>query len=248
LTSKIESLSRRVLSLQKKLADAKTPISVPASQDNIPAQAASTGPVSATSMRDPGFSTRGSHPIMPVSSDGTQPSNTPVNRTRAHSGPSSLPRPKTPERKPAPQYVFGSRTPESRISPPSSSSAVLIGKKRPPPDDFDALPTQGFTTDSLPAGLTTTESSTPRRRALQGHSGFTPVRHGAAQPTTSFPSPRRTAAVPRPKLIADVTNSPHRLTSAESGPKRSWLGKIRSASSQTAARAPSRTGRSSRMS
>jgi hypothetical protein len=260
LTSKIASLSRKVQTLQKKLADAKSSIIVPSSQADVVLPAARTSPtIDNPSTRAASSSAPAAHNLFPstrapVSLDQADLINTPNNRTRAISGPSSLPRPKTPERKMT-QPVLRPTTPERRRSrgttpdtglPSSGTMGPLIGKKRPPPEEFESLPPQGFTPDSLPAYSAPVDGSTPRARKVipSAHSGFTPVRHGSARPTLPLPSPRRRAGLPRETLIADVTNNPRPLASVEtetSKPaKRSWLGKIRGGS----AHAPGRTASS----
>jgi myosin protein heavy chain len=220
-------------------------MSTPAPQATVPAQ---LNPLSTT--------TASGHPvpphpptvaitaptIPPVPSYSPATSIGRVRPDRIASGPSSLPRPKTPERR-AQTAVFKAKTPEKRMTPartpeaPPSSSA--IGKKRRAPDDFEAcesVPAQGFTADSLPRD--DMEHTTPRlRRDFQSGQGFTPLRHHAARPTIPIPSPKRVLSnAGRPPIyIADVTNSP-RLASAPipstKEVKRSWLGRIRGAPSQ----------------
>ncbi|GLB35826.1 hypothetical protein LshimejAT787_0301140 [Lyophyllum shimeji] len=266
LTTKVEALTRKVQNLQTKLAAAKASMAAPSNPiASAPVQSSSKAPappVPGSESRNPGTRPRSTtltnphavaavSPVPPLPTyvpsvpahDPSPATRTPIHR--AVSGPSSLPRPKTPERRavqPAP--VFKARTPERRTvsSPPeASSSSTTIGKKRRAPDDFEAcekLPPQGFTVDSLPSregGEDT--STTPRvRRVLSGfQSGFTPVRN-QARPVISIPSPKRlmmgTTARSSP-VIADVTNSP-RGQSAKA--KRSWLGKIRGVSSQATSR------------
>ncbi|KAJ7170199.1 hypothetical protein C8R46DRAFT_994980 [Mycena filopes] len=214
LTTKVESLTRKVQNLQAKLAAAK------ASNPGVPAEA----PEYKASPSLPNIPTRQrsntlsavppvpSLPAFALPTPGRGPSN------RVASG-SALPRPKTPERKVIP--VFKAQTPERRIAPiPPSPSAPVLGQKRRAPDDFEDVnvPTQGFTPESLPD-----ENGTPRaRRMLTGlHSGFTPVRQSAR--AAALPASRSSNA-----YIADVTNSPRLGDTAKS--KRSWLGKIRNTS------------------
>lgn len=246
LTSKIEALSRKVQNLQSKLAIAKesgqAPAEPAASPPPPPSQPTIIPPVPQIPaiLPRPRSTTISSTPTQrtPIMS---QPAMPMAPSNRVVSGPSSLPRPKTPERRIHP--VFKARTPERHLPPtmpdslPSTSSA---GKKRRAPDDFEdghSMPPQAFTAESLPSDGR--ENTTPRlRRALQSvHSGFTPVRHQAPRPTISLPSPKRavTGGAKPPPFIADVTNSPRSL-SGQKGSKRSWLGKIRGVSSQTSGR------------
>ncbi|KAG6919010.1 hypothetical protein DXG01_009720 [Tephrocybe rancida] len=257
LTTKVESLTRKVQTLQTKLAAAKASIPVPLEAPQAitppqpPVQSSSSGSRIADRARSVTvtgvLSSSEVPPVPPLPAFlSSAPSNaqSPASRTplhRAVSGPSSLVRPKTPERTVAPHPpVFKARTPEPRMtssSPPESSSSSSIGKKRRAPDDFEAcegLPPQGFTVDSLPSqehnNHITATTATPRtRRMLSGlQSGFTPVRNNARP----IVSPKRLMTMKGSRsspVIADVTNSPRGQSSKT---KRSWLGKIRGASSQ----------------
>lgn len=239
LGTKVESLTRKVQNLQAKLAAAKA--SIPKAievHDTEPSPGPATTASTSRPRANPSLGDPSIPPIPPLPSHAPSPQNrTPV--YRAVSGPSSLPRPKTPERRatqPAP--VFKARTPERGTPaaiPESMSSTSTIGKKRRAPDDFesyDSAPPQGFTVDSVPSH-DTLESTTPRvRRVLSNlQSGFTPKRYQNTRPT-AMPSPKRqmTATSARPPVIADVTNSPRGSlhTGGQSAKeKRSWLGKIR---------------------
>jgi hypothetical protein len=252
LTSKIESLSLKVLSLQQKLADAKAAKAAnhddscpPASRVLPPTAASSHLNSSTTTARQTIFSTGTSNPVTSVTSVSPDQIQASIPGSRIRTA-SALPRPKTPERKSATPF-FKPRTPDRGVLPSASSepallptssgfSEALIGKKRPP-EEFASLPAQGFTVESLPADPTPLEGSTPRRKVLQGHSGFTPNRHNSTRPTIPLPSPRRKASLQRQKHIADVTNSPHLLIPVQTElikpPKQTWLGKIRGAPSST---------------
>jgi hypothetical protein len=248
LTSKVESLTRKVQNLQTKLAVAKA--SVPRPESNLPNEkappmATDTTPASTRAPPRASSATSGmpsvpAHPPPPTA-------RAPSHRTPSTSSSS---RPKTPEvRAPVPPPVFKARTPEKRISsvtpPDATSSATMIGKKRPAPDDFDvceSVPPQGFTTESLPSHELEKEFPRVRRALSNLQSGFTPVRH-KARPAASSASPKRppvnsTRSSPP---IADVTNSPRAASQTATGQsgkpsKRSWLGKIRGVSTQTTGR------------
>ncbi|KAH9486241.1 hypothetical protein JR316_0000305 [Psilocybe cubensis] len=245
LSAKVETLNRKVQNLQAKLAAAKASVSAPpelhigttppissrastsAAETPQHAPAVISRPRSATVTATPSSSVR---TPQEVASESRRKS-----LTRNTSGPSSLPRPKTPERSRAIAPVFKARTPERRIAPEADDlhSEVVIGKKRAAPDDFEAcenMPAQAFTPDGEDV-----ENKTPRvRRVLNSlQSGFTPVRH--QRPTVPMPSPRRAApARTPPTFIADLTNTPHMQpmpsSAKPSGSKRSWLGKIRGSS------------------
>jgi len=233
LTTKVESLTRKVQSLQTKLAATKdavptTNIQKVVSSSSIPS----------------------SNSIPPVPPIPTQEARTPTSRpmlNRVVSGPASLSRPKTPERRLVQPTVFKARTPEKSAPPflvpdaiPLSSSSSSIGKKRARPDEFDAIsvPVQALYADEQQE----CENTTPRlRRALhsvQLHTGFTPVRHTSTRTIQGAPSPGRRVTTGAAG-ISDMTNSPRTMAdqSAKAG-KRSWLGKIRGVSSQTNSRTP----------
>ncbi|KAG6829266.1 hypothetical protein H0H87_012083 [Tephrocybe sp. NHM501043] len=214
LTTKVESLTRKVQTLQTKLAAAKAsmPSSFEAPQTNIlsqsPIQPPSSGsrvadqPRSVTVTNDipaSGSSTvAGPVPTLPpVLSSIPSYAPPPASQTPQHyadSEPSSL-RSKTPEPTVAP--VFKARTPERRSDslPPSETSSSSIGKKRRAPDDFEAgdgLPPQAFTVDSLPSREHAYPTTTPRARRMLSalQPGFTPVRN-TSRPIVSMPSPKR---------------------------------------------------------
>ncbi|KAJ7103250.1 hypothetical protein B0H15DRAFT_767432, partial [Mycena belliarum] len=224
LTAKVEALTRKVQNLQTKLAAAKA--SIPAPSVSPPVEAREYKPSPSAPVIPP--TRQRSNTLSAIPPVPPLPSHVPSSPVRALSNRiasgSSLPRPKTPERR-APPPVFKAQTPERRSVPicPSPSAPVL-GQKRRAPDDFEDVnvPAQGFTADSLPD-----ENGTPRvRRVLSSlHSGFTPVRNVRA----AISSPNRAQPALRSSpYIADVTNSPRLGDTAKS--KRSWLGKIRGTS------------------
>jgi len=220
LTTKVESLTRKVQNLQAKLAAAKA--SNPSGPIDTPEFKASPSLPVLPSARQRS-NTLSAIPPVPSLPSYLPPS--PVRSNRVASG-SALPRPKTPERRALPQ-VFKAQTPERRAVPvPPSPSAPVLGQKRRAPDDFEDInvPTQGFTVESLPD-----ENGTPRvRRVLNSlQSGFTPVRQSGR---ATVPSPKRALPAARSSpYMSDVTNSPHAGESAKLKP-RSWLGKIRGTS------------------
>ncbi|CCM03743.1 uncharacterized protein FIBRA_05889 [Fibroporia radiculosa] len=247
LTSKVESLTRKVHNLQGKLAatgesNATVPETGASATPHHDTSDANTSRVDALS----NLKTRMPSGSVPAALSIPAPlPNVSKTQSRVVSGSAVLPRPKTPERRTTHQTVFRARTPEhSRASSstapipampvavalPSSSS---LGKKRRAPDDFEdceSVPPQGFTIDSVPS----VETTTPRaRRTLHAiRTGFTPVRSYASNQEASQLSPTRTTkGAPLDSTIADVTNSPRAASRTDStkATKRGWLGKIRSA-------------------
>ncbi|KIJ22018.1 hypothetical protein PAXINDRAFT_124443 [Paxillus involutus ATCC 200175] len=218
LTSKVDSLARKVQSLQAKLTSMKNqpqePMTEPVAQ-RAPVKESSLPPVPPVP------------PIRPSPMNaGAYPSLDPV-----VSGPSSVTlRPKTPD--PWPQQTFtltSSHTPDHK-GKSFEFSSVSAGKKRPASDDDerDSVPPEGhYSTDAY-----FRNASTPRLRRAQGHQvGFTPVRGASERKILGLPSPGRratTAATPS-EVITDVTNSPrgHLVHGDSQGKKRSWLGKLR---------------------
>ncbi|KAH7930915.1 hypothetical protein BV22DRAFT_1053449 [Leucogyrophana mollusca] len=223
LATKVEVLTRKVQTLQTKLSSMK------GSTQASPSGGAAFGKV-------PASSPDCIPPIPPIPATAQSQR---VVQDRTISGPSTLPRPKTPDRKMSPPTVFHMRTPEKReATEPASTSA---GKKRRAPDDDerDGVPPEGHyhVTDSV-----ADHATTPRlRKAMHANQiGFTPVRNLSARTILGLPSPGRriTTALPGPQVISDVTNSP-RSTSSQanthtSTSKRSWLGKIRGGVPQAA--------------
>ena len=234
LTTKVESLTRKVQNLQVKLTAAKASNPIPESQPTPPAPSlpltSSTPQPTSAPISRLRSATVSSAPI--VETPSTSRTRNPTNRVV--SGPSFLPRPKTPEVK-AVTPVFKARTPERQMQPEVPLPPLpVIGKKRAVPDDFEAyenLPAQAFTADGEDV-----ENRTPQvRRVLNNlQSGFTPVRNQSSRPTVAMPSPRRGAPSRTSPLISDLTNSPHHLNPSSAKPsKRSWLGKIRGNSQGT---------------
>ena len=238
LTTKVESLTRKVQNLQTKLVAAKASNAVqllPESQPTVPALPLSLTSPTQQSTRPRSATVSSAPPIYPPLVETPSTSTARNTSNRLVSAPSFLPRPKTPEsRTIAP--VFKARTPERQIQleavpiPP----VPVIGKKRAAPDDFEAyenLPAHAFTADGEDI-----ENRTPRvRRVLSSlQSGFTPTRNQNIRPTLAIPSPGRGAPSRMLPLISDLTNSPHHLAPSSAKPsKRSWLGKIRGNSQAT---------------
>ncbi|KAJ7597437.1 hypothetical protein C8J56DRAFT_319481 [Mycena floridula] len=208
LIGRLDILNRKVQNLQAKLVAVKATAPVKASPEPSPVD---TG----VGFSRPRSNTLASVPAM-------QPSATPINRNRMVSGPSSLPRPKTPERKLA---VFKARSPEKK---PIVDSPVtpIAGKKRPAPDEFDDIPSQAFTVDCAPSD-TPDSGSTPRVRNVLSsiQSGFTPTRNRLLS------SPKRgdfARSSFMPELPQNLPTTPQIVvTPADKPTKRSWLGKIR---------------------
>jgi hypothetical protein len=239
LSTKIESLTRRVQTLQAKLAAFKSSTPPATALVSTP-EALHMGPIRRLS---PETSSIPPLPQIPTQYDA-------VSRT----GASSSSKPKSPEKRALHSTVFKPKTPEANgPGLPISTSELVFpssGKKRPYEEDhYTKIPPQGFDISSRP--YDGAENSTPRlRKVLQsGHSGFTPLRKTPARPTMPVPSPRRradTAPTRQPLAgIADVTNSP-RVTAPSAQPakptRKGWLTKIRGVSSQTPGRAVSRLG------
>ncbi|KAK7063994.1 Wd40 containing snare-dependent exocytosis protein [Favolaschia claudopus] len=223
LTTKVESLTRKVQNLQAKLAAAKATASLPMEAPQPTPSPPLPGLPSARP-RSNTLAGAAPTPSLPPSVPAS-----PVRSNRVASG-SAIPRPKTPERRAMP-LVFRAQTPEKRTVPfPPSPSVPVLGQKRRAPDDFEDVhvPTQGFTPDCIPD-----ENGTPRvRRVLNSlHSGFTPVRNAVARAAPTASPPKRSLPSARTSpYIADVTNSPRLGDTAKA--KRTWLGKIRGTSSQ----------------
>ncbi|KAF8634898.1 hypothetical protein AX15_000646 [Amanita polypyramis BW_CC] len=228
LTTKVESLNRKVQNLQAKLSAAKASIPRPVYEVTEPKRSSLPTASAATPTR--------LIPPAPEPPSALSRSTLSTMTTRVTSTGSGISRPRTPERPFAHPTVFKAKSPDNRTSDPAlEETGQVIGKKRRAPEDFEvceSLPPQGFTTESMPDGHN--ENRTPRvRRMLSGgFTGFTPVR----RMHTVQPSPKRasSASTKTTSLIADVTNSP-RGVSQGSG-KRSWLGKIRGTASHTSAR------------
>ncbi|KAL0068570.1 hypothetical protein AAF712_004285 [Marasmius tenuissimus] len=245
LTTKVESLTRKVQNLQAKLAAAKA--SAASSSDKgeksnsppPPANPVQSPPIAPTPVSRTHSDTSSS--ITVVSPTAQQPADPPsaqTGRGRTHSIASIL-RPKTPEKSVFSLPVFkGSSSPKRRsvevLNPPPPPAT---SRKRSAPDDFetgDRIPAQVFNTESEPERTREPEpreSTTPRvRRVLSNiQSGFTPVRN------------RTTTAPPAPIVLPPKEPAPRAVSMAavpppldSRAPKRGtgWLGKIRGASSQ----------------
>lgn len=234
LLTKVESLNRKVQNLQEKLAAAKASNAVQqsASQES-PTASSSNTERTPTSIGGPESRPRAVTVSQTPQSSHRLPLRTTSVRNpgqRIVSGPSSLPRPKTPERNRTP--VFKARTPE-RVEVDRIPDNTLIGKKRAAPDDFEAvenIPAHAFLPDGKDA-----ENRTPRvRRVLSSlQSSFTPNRN-SSRPPAPLSSPKRPELPLETTHMSDMTNSPFGFPSAPMSSakplKRSWLGKIRSAS------------------
>lgn len=232
LTAKVESLSRKVQNLQTKLVAAKAANPTTKASPEIEA-----GP---SRLRSNTLSSIPQMPVIPAQSDST-----PIARsssTRVVSVPSSLPRPKTPERR-RPVSVFKALSPDKRASIVDPSPVTsMAGKKRPIEDDYLPIGPHGFSAECVPRDdvepivEAPSEPTTPRvRRVLSSiQSGFTPVRHQNKRPIAPLPSPRRSDLAFMKSPPADVNNDSHAslpiIASGEKSSKRSWLGKIRGVS------------------
>ena len=239
LTTKVESLTRKVQNLQAKLAAAKASSAAQPSQPAPSLPLTSPTPQSSSvpiSSRPRSATVPSTPPLYPPPIESPSTSTTQNPSKRVVSGPSFLPRPKTPERR-AVTPVFKARTPERQMQPEISPipPVPVIGRKRAAPDDFEAygnLPAQAFTADGEDI-----ENKTPRERKVSNslQPGFTPVRNQSSRPIA--PSPRRGAPSRTSPFISDLTNSPHHLTqmnpSSAKPSMRSWLGKIRGSSHAT---------------
>lgn len=214
LTSKVESLTRKVQALQAKLSLMKNQPQEPVAETIPPKKAFSTPspPISAPASMHAGSYPSSSH-------------------IRESPGPSLTLRSKTPELQLQPVVTLpSSRTPGSTSEP--FGCEMSAGKKRPAPDDDerDSVPAEGhYSTDAC-----LRNGPTPRLRRTHGHpaaASFTPVRGASSRKPVGPPSPGRrmnTGVMPS-EVITDVTNSPR--GSSRHGDaqlkKRSWLGKIR---------------------
>jgi hypothetical protein len=210
LTSKVESLTRKVQALQSKLSLMKNQHQEPVAETIPPKKASPSPPI----------------PAPPSMHAGSYPSSSHI---RESSAPSLTLRPKTPE--PQLQSVVtlpALRTPGTTSEP--FGCEMSAGKKRPAPDDDerDSVPAEGhYSTEAC-----LRNGPTPRLRRTHGHpAGFTPVRGASSRKPVGVPSPgRRTNAGVTPSdVITDVTNSPRGSSGQGEAQlkKRSWLGKIR---------------------
>jgi hypothetical protein len=247
LASKVDSLTRKVQSLQTKLAGFTT---LPSST--------STPPLPIPRPKTPS-------PPLPHSIPSAGPSNRPP--TRIPSSPATALRAKTPEPS---RRAFVSRlaTPEPPVPPlsnvtyktpeqprpasranthrpvgaassfshakPASPTPLSSGgRKRRAPDDFDS-PTPG-PAEAMVASIDNMTPRRIRRPTSDGRSGFTPTRNNIAaasqRPMLQQPSPLRRSIVP----LAETTNSPRgskpiglgKPASISKPPMRSWLSRTR---------------------
>ncbi|KAF8665423.1 hypothetical protein AX16_000442 [Volvariella volvacea WC 439] len=220
LTSKVETLTRKVQNLQAKLAAAKASLPQPVEKAAEPTPMEISVPVQeppAPMLQHPPTLTNTQHPSL-ANPLATSQSN------RSDSQPQ------------APQTHRSETVLELPLDRSVSMPEPVAGKKRPAPDDFDtceSVPPQAFTAESIPRDILQ-ERKTPRlRRALSNpHASFTPVRGRRPGNSVASPNKRGPTDRPIPHLITDVTNSPRQSNQAARPSKRSWLGKIRNASSQ----------------
>ncbi|KAJ3926459.1 MAG: hypothetical protein NXY57DRAFT_1112904 [Lentinula lateritia] len=248
LKTKVESLSRKVSNLQTKLVAAKATLPAPTIEQRIPSTSspasASTSSLSpSTSVSTFASTSRPRSNTMigaPGPSDKVLASAVPDRLNRVVSVPSALPRPKTPERRNVLGPVLRAMSPK-KDKPKTEPAPAAQSKKRRAPDDFEGyeIPPQAFTVESLPGdGEKGSEHATPKiRRVLSNiQTGFTPARH-QNRSTIPMPSPKRSNPVfiKSPPSLPDFSNSASLPSVGQpaDGKKRSWLGKIRGASSAT---------------
>lgn len=211
LTSKVESLTRKVQALQAKLSSMKNQRQEPVAETIPPKKASPSPPI----------------PTPASMHAGSYPSSSHI---RESSTPSLTLRPKTPELQQLQSVVTlpSSRTPGTTSEP--FGCEMSAGKKRPAPDDDerDSVPAEGH----YSAEACLRNGPTPRLRRTHGHpAGFTPVRGASSRKPVGLPSPGRrpNAGVTPSDIITDVTNSPRGPLGQGDAQlkKRSWLGKIR---------------------
>lgn len=218
LTSKVDSLTRKVQALQAKLSSMKK---------HPPEHVVEATPAQAPSTVSPSL------PAPAVMNAGSYLSSSHI---RESSAPSLTLRSKTPEPQLQPVVALSSSHTPGRTREPSGCE-MSAGKKRPAPDDDerDSVPAEGhYSTDSY-----LRNEPTPRLRRAHGHpAGFTPVR-GASRKPAGLPSPGRrlNAGMTPSEIITDVTNSPRGPSGQGDAhlKKRSWLGKIRGGAGSQAA-------------
>ncbi|KAF8274033.1 hypothetical protein EI94DRAFT_1794680 [Lactarius quietus] len=166
LTGKVEVLSRKVQSLQTKLATLRD-----SATNQDPAQ-----PTASTSKRSP--------PLAGAATHYTK-SSTPASASQDSRGST-----RTICVPPEDTRTRNTNPPELQDPLPT---AVVAGKKRAAPDDGDeAVPAQGFTSE----GVLVKEpnaATTPRRRKSP-RTGFTPVRNTTTRPLTTLVAPGGAAA------------------------------------------------------
>ena len=234
LLTKIDSLKRKIQSLQSKVATNVGPKPSPISDPDIvetttaPTVKQFPGTASTSTCIPPLQVPRLPEPITPTPA--------PRPHTRAVSGPSALPVPKSPGKKfvvpsapaEARTYKPVAATPTPDLQPSNSSAS----KKRKVPDEYEERvpPVQGFSVDCLPVNDVNT---TPRRRLPRNSSGFTPVRNR----TLTDPSQNHAGNARVPLSSSNVSNT-QQLRLQTDGPakptKRTWLGKIKGVTRQAA--------------
>ncbi len=248
MSSKVESLTKKVASLQSKLERAsRTPS--PPSVAPLPksyVQSPHTSEVPPQSQ----LQAQTRQPLATLPAESLSISQV---RARPPQGPSLRNLPYPPS-----QQVFGEIQPlHERVSKENrqySTTAVAkivrpmettinapppsASKKRRAPDDDDlpSLPPTAMMADSAtPPGssffepMSNSQAGTPRiRRHIQAlKTGFTPSRLQGLRPTLSQPSPIRKSTSTAAPSMQDVTNSPRRVVSAQPKPRHGWLVKIR---------------------
>ncbi|KAL4069846.1 hypothetical protein V8B97DRAFT_1887601 [Scleroderma yunnanense] len=202
LSAKVESLTRKVQTLQTKLASTKSQPSQKASPQalsSVPAPQVVVMPSPSHLCASPALAMA----VAPISTG------LPYERS------SVFPSLATPER----------RSETAEVPP------VSAGMKRRAPDDDerDAVPPEGHYPVDHHFRNTTPRM---RRTLHAKQIGFTPVRNAQVKGASCqvSPSRRATTAVVSSHTITDVTNSPRTSSHSEvqAGKKKSWLGKVRS--------------------
>ena len=216
LTSRVESLTRKVQALQAKLSSMKNQPQEPVAEVIPPKKASST-----------------SSPPIPapiITHAGSYPSSIHIHESSA---PSLTLRSKTPELRTEPPSQSVVVLPTSHTPGRTSELSgceMSAGKKRPAPDDDerDSVPAEGhYSTDAC-----LRNGPTPRLRRTHGHpAGFTPVRGASSRKPVGISSPgrRMNVGITPSEIITDVTNSPRGPSRQGDSQlkKKSWLGKIR---------------------
>ncbi|KAF9270714.1 hypothetical protein L218DRAFT_889408 [Marasmius fiardii PR-910] len=241
LTTKVESLTRKVQNLQTKLsavkASAASSTEKPEKRDNSnsPIPTAAQSPL-VPLPRSRSNTTLSGTVVSPPAPEAAETISV-QNRGRTRSVTSIL-RPRSPDKSVFSLPVFKGSTSPKRRTTEIDNPPVTSSRKRSAPEDFetcDNIPVQVFTPDSLPESSETKDSSTPRvRRVLSNiQSGFTPVRSrtttGAVPPPPAVFAPRD----PAPRAVSVAAPSVSSTPMDSRAPKRGtgWLGKIRGASS-----------------
>ncbi|OAX44932.1 hypothetical protein K503DRAFT_795214 [Rhizopogon vinicolor AM-OR11-026] len=197
LSAKVDALTRKVQSLQGKLATVKESVQTPPANLAAPSMQPSA-PIVPPVPRVPVFTDPG--PIL--------------GRDRTMSNTTSAFRSQTPERR---SGIMQTGTPEREV--PTSA-----GKKRRAPDhdERESIPPEGrYTSDSVVQPVTT-----PRQRKTlhASRTGFTPARSGRSILGLPSPGRRTTTTI---SDVTNSPRSASDPQSARNPSKRSWLGKIR---------------------